>query len=171
MKLFLSRKYDCYSFPRVIALLLSGFQYNYQGRNNNEKSIFYEFFTANNSSQDIVDLSDIEFTWLPDDYTIQDTYKDDYKQMVLLMSTDDAIMLECWPAETIDYLELYTEGFVREQTVVNGRAADALLSSDPTSSNALIWMSQDESVVFELTAAQPVDVLIRIAEGITQKNK
>lgn len=138
-------------------------------RSTYERSIFYQFFSENSAESQEPTLPEVEFTWLPGEYEKQQVYNDGQKAMLLLSSDEGTLVLEYMFSENADYVEVFTEGYNHGQTMINGKIADTYWGSDQDNSNALVWMNNDETVVFNLTGAHPIETLVTIAEGIIEK--
>ncbi len=140
-------------------------------RNTYEKSIFYQFFSdgTQEESESAVSLPDVEFAWLPGDYDIQVVFSSAQKRRIILSKDDDTIMLEYWVVGETDYLEAFTDGYQHEQVEINELPADAITDPNSVEYNTLMWLNMDETISFNLSGAHPVEELIRIAEGISEK--
>lgn len=140
-------------------------------RNTYEKSIFYQFFSdgTQEESESAVSLPDVEFAWLPGDYDIQVVFSSPQKRRIILSKSDDTIMLVYWVVDEMDYLEVFTDGYQHEQVNINGQPAEAVTDSNLIEPNALTWLNKDETISFNLSGAHPIEELIRIAEGISEK--
>ena len=140
-------------------------------RNTYEKSIFYQFFSdrTQEESESAISLPDVEFAWLPGDYDIQVVFSSPQKRRIILSKSDDTIMLVYWVVDEMDYLEVFTDGYQHEQVNINGQPAEAVTDSNLIEPNALTWLNKDETISFNLSGAHPIEELIRIAEGISEK--
>lgn len=133
-----------------------------------ENSIFYESFSRNEDRQPTTP-PDIEFTWLPDDFQIQTVFCDDKTTIILLSGKDGTIVFEQISSESSDYTEAFSAGYKHEQTKINGNPADVYWESDTDNSNTLLWMNEDRTILYNLSGAYDVKILIKIAEGIVEK--
>lgn len=137
-------------------------------RSTYENSVFYEFFSnkSNKSGNMSHTLPDIEFTWLPGKYEIQEAYRDDNRIIILLLKGEDSITVDYWRSSYSEYFEVFTNDYVKDTAYVKGNPADYYQGRDSTA-NILVWL--DENVVFCINSDLPKDTLIKIAEGIVKK--
>ena len=133
-----------------------------------ENSIFYESFSRNEDRQPTT-TPDIEFTWLPDDFQIQTVFCNDKTIIILLSGKEGTIVFEQFGSESADYTEAFSAGYKHEQTKIKGNPADVYWGSDTDNSNTLLWMNEDRSILYNLSGAYDVKILIKIAEGIVEK--
>lgn len=141
-------------------------------RNTYEKSIFYQFFSIDNSAipeESNGALPDIELNWLPDDYSIQKVFDDGTHIVLLLEDADESIVLEYWTIETVKFAELFSEGFIQEDTFVLKWSADFYQSLDSNTYSSLIWTDEDSGIVFFLNAGLSKNTMLKIAENIKIK--
>lgn len=140
-------------------------------RNLYEKSVFYQFFSDESSeeSESPASLPDVEFTWLPGDYDVQVVFSSPQKRRIVLSKDNDTIMLVYWVVDDLNYLEAFTEGYLHEQTDINGLPAEAITDPKSVDANALVWINKNNTICFNLSGKHPVEELIRIAEAISEK--
>ena len=138
-------------------------------RNTYENSIFYQFFSKeSDETGDLPQtLPDVEFTWLPEKYEIQEAYRDDEKATLLLSNETTIIIFEYWFASPSEYYEMYTSDNIQETVEVNGKQADYYQGIDEQATNTLVW--SEHNMFFSLNSSLPKEELIRIAEGIIKK--
>lgn len=141
-------------------------------RNTYEKSIFYQFF----SSEDPVvpdeasnALPDVEFGWLPGDYSFQKAFDDGDHIIVLLNNSEEIIMLEYWDIEKVTYVEFFNEYYNREDAQVHESSADFFRALNSKTENVLIWTKSDSQIVFYLFSHQSKEVMVKIANNIKEK--
>ena len=138
-------------------------------RNIYENSVFYEFFSKD--EDDVVDLPktlpNVEFSWLPGEYEIQEIYRDDQRVILLLCNEVDSISVEYWIASSSEYYEMFTSDHILEEVVVNGEQADFYQGADAQTANILAWTDEDIAII--INAYFTKEVLIKIAEGIIKK--
>lgn len=137
-------------------------------RNTYESSIFYQFFSGHSGVQ-ATSLPDHDFTWLPGHYEVQEVYNDGQKRMTMLIGANDVIMLEYWPTDGSDYVEVFTSDFEQETAEINSERADFYRSISPDTANILVWTNNRNTIVYNLSASLPKEIMIKIAEGITEK--
>ena len=138
-------------------------------RNTYENSVFYQFFSKNSDqSEDLYQtLPDIEFSWLPEEYEIQEIYRDEQQATLLLSNETSIIVFEYWISSSSDYYEFFTSDHNQEVVLVNGKQADYFQGIGEDISNVLVW--SDKNVVFCLDSCMQKEDMIRIAEGIIKK--
>lgn len=136
-------------------------------RSTYENSILYEFFQGEKKEEAV--LPEIEFTWLPGEYEIQELYNDGHSMSIMLSSKENSIILNCWIIEEEDHYEVFTEDFSREETLVSGGNADFFRAFNTKDANILVWTNSNNSVEFNLNARYPKEEMIKIAEGIKEK--
>lgn len=131
-----------------------------------ENSILYEFFQG--AKKDEALLPEIEFTWLPGEYEIQEIYNDGHSMTFLLASNENNMLLNCWLIDEADQYEVFTDDYIREETQVSGSSADFYRSIN-SSANILVWTNANNSVELNLNARCSKEEMIKIAEGIEEK--
>ena len=137
-------------------------------RSTYEKRFFYQFFSnaSNKENLSLDCIPNVDFTWLPGDYDIQEIYNDGQKRMTMLFSKDDTIMLEYWLLHEYEYVEVFSDGFSHEEVEVNGCSADYYRSENEDKASMLIWTDANVAVMFNLNTSLPKETAIKIAENI-----
>ncbi len=139
-----------------------------------EKSIFYQFFSTENSNtseESSAPLPDVEFGWLPGEYSVQKVLDEGNHIILLFEDSEETILLEYWNVDSINYTEMFMDGFVREDASVSGRSADYYQALDRDTSSTLIWTSDDGSIIFYLNASRSKNEMIKMAESIKEIKK
>lgn len=140
-------------------------------KNTYEKSIFYQFFSTENSNtseESSAPLPDVEFGWLPGEYSVQKAFDDGSHVVILLEDADETIVLEYWTINSVTFAELFTDGFIREDASVLKWSADFYQSLDGKIQNSLIWADDDAGIVFFLNASLPKQTMVKIAENVKE---
>lgn len=132
-----------------------------------ENSILYEFFQGAKKEEAV--LPEIEFTWLPGEYEIQEIYNDGHNKTIMLSSTDDTMMLKCWLIGDSDHYEVFTSDYICIETKVLDRDADFFQALNEENASILVWANQDCSIEYNLHSMQTVETMLMIAEGIIEK--
>lgn len=135
-------------------------------RSTYENSVFYEFFSnkSNKSGNMSHTLPDIEFTWLPGEYEIEEVFRDDQKSTFLLTNEESIIVFEYWLASSSEYYEYFSNEHTQETVQIKGIQADFYQATDSQTANALIW--SDTNIVYCIDSYLSKADMIRIAEGI-----
>ena len=136
-------------------------------RSTYENSILYEFFQGTKKEEAV--LPEIEFTWLPGEYEIQEIYNDGHSMTILITSADDSMMLNCWLVADSDHLEVFTEDYDRTEMVVSNKEAEFFQPKNPKTASVAVWTNQDNSIMFYLSAHHPKEIMLQVAEGIIEK--
>lgn len=133
-----------------------------------EKSFFYDFFSR--KSDETVDLKtdllDVEFSWLPSDFSIEELYSDPYKKTLLLSNDTESIILNYWIENDIDHIEVFSVDYTQETVEIHGNEADFYCSVEEDKDNVLIWVDEDARIVYNLFSKRSKEIMIKIAEGI-----
>jgi len=87
----------------------------------------------------------------------------------VLSKGNDTIMLVYWVVDDVDFLEAFTDGYLHEQIEINGLSAEAITDPKSVDANALVWINNNNTICFNLSGKHPVEELIKIAEGISEK--
>lgn len=141
-------------------------------RNTYEKSIFYQFFSSENTvvpDEASNSLPDVEFGWLPGDYSYQKVFDDGAHIIVLLNDSKEIIMLEYWAIEKVKYVEFFNDYYDREDAQVYESSADFFRALNSNTENVLIWTKADSQIVFYLFSHQSKEVMVEIANNIKEK--
>lgn len=136
-------------------------------RSTYENSILYEFFQGTKKEERV--LPEIEFTWLPGEYEIQEVFNDGRKSTVILSSTKDIMILNSWLIVESDHFEVFTEDYSRSEITVNGRTAEYYQAKNEQTENVLVWTNDDNTVMYNLSSVFPEKMMIKIAESIRKK--
>lgn len=136
-------------------------------RSTYENSILYEFFQG--AKKDETTLPEIEFTWLPGEYEIQEVFNDGRKSTIILSSTKDTMVLNCWLIGMADHYEVFTADYQRVETKVDEQNADFFQSLSDDTANILVWTDPECSVEYNLNAMWSEQIMVQIAQGISQK--
>ena len=132
-----------------------------------ENSILYEFFQG--AKKEEATLPEIEFTWLPGEYEIQEVFNDGHSKTIILSADDDTMVLKCWVGEELSHIEIFTDDYIQTETEVNGRKADYFQPNDPETAGVLIWTESDDEYILYLLAEHPQEIMNKIAEKIMLK--
>lgn len=135
-------------------------------RTNYENSVLYEFFSHEKEPEDWQTLPELEFTWLPGEYEIQEAVRNEWEVIVLLQGEDDDIIVNYFFLyNEDDIFEVYTESYLpREAVQVNGENADFYQSKNDGDASVLVWSKQNIFLILNSLLSR--DDLIRLAEGI-----
>ena len=129
----------------------------------------YEHFVEYRFMGDVPEeIITYELTWLPDGFDLvkQQTMNKDGIFIYENVSGQQITFSYSWGSDAASlFIMEYAEIIPVE---VAGRSADFYLANNADEVNALIWISADEEMMFCITACQPQDVLVKIAEGIAQ---
>ena len=132
-----------------------------------ENSILYEFFQGTKRGEGA--LPEIEFTWLPGEYEIQEVFNDGRKSTTILSSAEDIMILNSWLIEESDHFEVFTEDYSRSETTVNGRTAEYYQAKNEKTENVLVWTNDENTVMYNLSSVFPKEMMTQIADGIRKK--
>lgn len=132
-----------------------------------ENSILFEFFQG--AKKDEATLPEIEFTWLPGEYEIQEVFNDGHSKTMILSADDDTMVLKCWVGEELSHIEVFTDDCIRTETEVNGRKADYFQPNNPETVGVLIWTESNDEYILYLLAEHPQEIMNKIAEKILLK--
>lgn len=107
-------------------------------------------------------------TWLPDGYeetkvqsvggTSSRIYSNGDGQMIHFM---------CSSGADATSLFLVSDNMTTEKVIVGTQEVDFYLDADPQNANALVWQSEDGSILFCISASLTEDEMVKIAESIT----
>lgn len=132
-----------------------------------ENSILYEFFQG--AKKEEATLPEIEFTWLPGEYEIQEVFNDGHSKTILLSSINDTMILKCWLIGTDDHFEAFTEDYESEDLTIFGNTAEYFRPKDTVTAGVLVWTNKDSSVMYYLSSHYSQETVLRIAENIIEK--
>ena len=137
-------------------------------RNTYEKSFFYDFFSRKDGRNDSLDetLPEIEFTWLPSEYSIQELISVQNKRTLYLSNDNSSIILNYWEENEFDHLEIFSTDFVHEEITIHGLEADYYSSLRDDIDNMLVWTSDDYKLIFNMFSHLSKEDMTKIAEGI-----
>lgn len=136
-------------------------------RSTYENSILYEFFQGTKKEEAV--LPEIEFTWLPGEYEIQEVFNDGQSMTIVLSTSEDSILLNCFRLGESDHFEVFTENYRHFEVSVSDNSADFFQSVDDNTDSILVWTDSDNTLEYNLYAQHPKELMIRIAEGIKEK--
>lgn len=136
-------------------------------RSTYENSILYEFFQGTKKEEAV--LPEIEFTWLPGEYEIQELYNNGQRATVLLNGKEQLLMLNYWLANDLDHVQVFASTFKHELIMIHDKEADIYYGSEEDPENSIVWENSDGTVFFNLTSELSTDTLVKIAEGIKEK--
>lgn len=136
-------------------------------RSTYENSILYEFFQGTKKEEAV--LPEIEFTWLPGEYEIQEVFNDGNSKTILLSSVNDTMLLKCWLIGTDDHFEAFTEDYESEDLTIFGNTAEYFRPKDTVTAGVLVWTNKDSSVMYYLSSHHSQETVLRIAEKIIEK--
>ncbi len=107
-----------------------------------------------------------QLTWIPEGYTQLKTVESGATVITLYADQEDHLLQFSYAAqpETTDWF-VVLDGTEPEQTTVDGREADLLLSHDPDVSSALLWVDEEQTA-FMVSAFLDEEGLIRLAESV-----
>ena len=116
-----------------------------------------------------------EPTWLPNGY--QETKKiiDDENKVALIVyrkeGVDAGIVFEySYYEDSPMGVEPQTaEELIYEKGTVNGRPADCYYESDPTAAKLLIWIDEEQQLIFSISSVLEKNDIYRIAESIYRR--
>lgn len=133
-----------------------------------EKSIFYQSLSDETSKhREATDgLPEVEFSWLPNDYEIQENFANPQRRRILLVGSNDYCVLEYWDVSHTDYVEVFSDEYAYESVFIGNTIADFYYAVDSDTDNVLIWSNDDSSIMFCLYSMQPKDIMIKIASSI-----
>lgn len=132
-----------------------------------EAFVEYRFIGEVSLENEVVEY---ELTWLPDGFSFQEeleldggmylTYTNDSGHRIIFsyLQGDDAASLFV--------LSDYTEA---QSTQIGNIHADFYQANEETSSNMLVWSSEENDLVFYIMADLPEDTMIKLAEGVQKK--
>lgn len=106
--------------------------------------------------------------WLPEGY--EETREVDLsgaKKVVFENEEGERLILEYFPVQEGYMIDLDHEHSDYSEIRINHQTAHLFDSNTPGKPSYLVWYSEEQTVVFELVARFPGDVLIRIAESMT----
>ena len=134
-----------------------------------EKSIFYQSLSDEDleHNESLDGLPEVDFSWLPGDYEIRVVSDSPRMRRILLVNSEDLILLEYQILDDDYYLEVFTDEYTHEIVNVNGASADLYVSNTPDAVNALVWTIEERSIIFALNADLPKHILIKIANNIS----
>ena len=131
---------------------------------------FVEYRFIGEAPQDNT-VSAYELTWLPDGfYLIDEQVLDGITLMIYAADSGDQIIFSF--VEGSDSTSLFMAAdYIEVQSVKIGNInADFYQAGNETSSNGLIWTSEEQEVCFCITACLPKDTIIQLAEGVKKNN-
>lgn len=135
------------------------------------KEVYEEFFVYRFSDEIEVqnEPQEYEFTWLPNGY--EKVYETDTGSQITKLYKNDAgqmLQFNCVydPNETDIYV--IAPGATVSDAVVNGYAADFVMSSDEGAANVLMW-TDSNSRAFHISAYLEKENLVKLAESIYVK--
>ncbi len=136
-------------------------------RSTYENSILYEFFQGTKKEEAV--LPEIEFTWLPGEYEIQEIYNDGHSMTFIMTSSVDSMFLKCWIIEDKDHFEVFSEDYSQIDCSINNSNATFYKAKDEDTDNVIVWTSEDNSTMYFLSSKHDMKIMIEIAERIKEK--
>jgi len=135
-----------------------------------ENSIFYRFFSQSIEPDSSLEntIPNVEFTWLPGDYDVQVAFSNEFRKTLLLTRGDETLFLIYWIDDDIDFIEVFSDDYVREDAFVNGNKSDFYRATNTETDSVLVW-EIDDRIIYSLYSHQPKETIIQIAEGIIEK--
>ena len=125
-------------------------------------------------SADAEELPEYSLSWIPEGYQPIDLSQSRHSYSALYQRRDDIMsgfgfgyFLNDLNGTWYISLQPETDAYIVETIEINGKPADLYLCTDGSETSNLIWLSEDETVVFELNGFLTREELIRIAEGVT----
>ena len=129
----------------------------------------YEFFVEYRFEGDAPqDVTTYELTWLPDGFElVKQQALDKYNVFIYENVSKQQITFSYSWGSDMESLFIMNYAEIIPVEVV-GRSADFYLANNEAEANGLIWISADGETIFCITACQPQDILVKIAEGVEQ---
>lgn len=124
----------------------------------------YRFFE---DSADHRTLPTVKFGWLPEGFAEERV--DDIGTQITYLFTDGAdggMIFSCCIIDSGTVLAIQDEDAVCEKTKINGMPADYYQSLIDGDSNVLVWIDNDNGVIYDLNACLDMETMIKIAESI-----
>lgn len=136
-----------------------------------ENSIVYRFFGEPAAEE----LPAYRLSWVPEGYEVIDCYEGNEIFSVFYQNSDnlyDIFMFEYSFIQDSSYMEMLIDetSFTYKKVTVDGIQADFYQALNPGETNNLIWIDEDEGVVFEIDGFLDETVIMRIAESIILTN-
>lgn len=133
-----------------------------------ERLAIYRFYGA---PMEDTRLPDYEPQWLPEGYKEVDRINDEEQGRFLVYRdplSDDTLVLHYYYYEKDPMIVApqSAEGLIYEKGEVNGKEADLYYESDPTVAKLLIWIDEEQQLVFSISSILEKDDIYRIAENI-----
>lgn len=133
-----------------------------------ENSAFYQF--VGEKEPDV--LPHIRPMWLPEGYVEITSVGDDYKQTIVYQDDDGASLYFFYSRIRDDKsLFLYSDGFSHSSVNVGKHEADLYIPDDPSETNELVWIDEEDNIMYSISSYEQETVILDIAESINFKNK
>lgn len=126
----------------------------------------YRFFE---NSAEHRTLPTVKFGWLPEGFAeerVDDIGGVNGHLVYLFTKDEEAIVFTCQIMQSGTKHIIFDEDAVSEKTEVNGLPADYYQSLIDGDSNVLVWIDNDNGVIYDLNACLDKETMIKIAESI-----
>lgn len=133
-------------------------------------SFFTSYFFAGDSSNNPHKAYTVG--WLPEEYTILDQTDLPDGGTAIYVDTNGQILQFSYSYDTNESsFHIGEESFTYHQVTVSKYRADLYLAEDPSHSNGLVWVGENGTVLFQLTAFCDEETLLQIAESVCEIQK
>lgn len=129
-----------------------------------EDLIVYRFFGEPSSDE----LPVYRITGLPADYTETVSYEDETICVVIYESGPDIIVFSYMRMRDGSLSSTVIDNCLHEVVQLNSYTADLFVSTDPTSTNELIWIDEDQRLHFQLSSFHNPADMIELANNVTK---
>lgn len=128
-----------------------------------ENSAFYQFVGEKEPDT----LPYIRPAWLPEGYVEVTAVGDDYKQTVVYQNNDGTPLYFAYRRIRNDKSTfLYSDGFSHSSVNVGKHEADLYIPDDPSETNELVWIDEENNIIYSISSYEKDTVILHIAESI-----
>ena len=144
------------------------------------RAAFFGWVSRQLSNMIVYDFTDREFaetpdvlyrpTWLPEGYTEYASQESETSGMIIYQNQENQLCSFTYAfASGSAKLHIIPDGEIQHTVQVGNIQADIYLSEDPSDSNSIIWEDPISNTLFSVTLPADEDVLIQIAESVTDQ--